>query len=155
MTQVQSAVHVTKRLIWLELTHSTIFFRQRRLWHRSLEVTTWYANWVFSGSLPILRFFRKLVAWLYVPSEWTYNLVSIFLCSRTKKTFKLPSRATFAIAKFLYLFTIPQLTLKFQYLSRICQMMTCTISGTCHHEVNYPRVNSFNNISFGKSTLTP
>ena len=32
--------------------------------------------------------------------------------------------------------------------SRNCQMVTCTISGTCHYETNLARVNSFNNICF-------
>ena len=70
-----------------------------------------------------------------------YNHVSIFLCSRTKKAFKLPNRATFAIAEFLYMFRIAQLTRKFQFLSRICHMVTSTISGTYHQEINMARVN--------------
>ena len=40
---------------------------------------------------------------------------------------------------------------KFQFVSRICQIVTSTISGICHHEVNFAcRVNTFNNVLFSK-----
>ena len=64
---------------------------------------------------------------------------------KNEKTFKLPSRATFAIPKFLYLFRISQLARKFLISHQKYQVVTSTISGTCHHEVNLARVNSFNN----------
>ena len=86
------------------------------------------------------------------PVRGTYDHVSIFLCSRTKKALKLPSRATFAIVKFSYLFRISQLSCKFQFLSRICEMVISTISCTCHHEINLARNNPFNNISFETSS---
>ena len=57
-----------------------------------------------------------------------------------KKAYKIPTRATFAIANFPYLFRISHLSRKFQFLSRICQTMTSTIRDTCHHEVNFARV---------------
>ena len=57
---------------------------------------------------PDTLIFSKIGRMVIYPVRVTYNHVSIFLCSRTKKTFKLASRATFAIAKFLYLFTIAQ-----------------------------------------------
>ena len=54
---VQSAVHVTTNLIWLELTHSTKFLSSHRFRHGSLEVITSNANTIFCGSLLILSFF--------------------------------------------------------------------------------------------------
>ena len=98
------------------------------------------------GELNILWFvpdtliFSKIGRMVICPVRVTYNHVSIFVCSRTKKAFKLPGRATFAIAKLLYLFIIAQLTRIFQFLSPICHMVTSTISGTCHQQVNLARV---------------
>ena len=82
------------------------------------------------------------IGWMVIcPVRVTYNHVSIFLCSRMKKSFELPKLVTFAIPKFPHFFRIAQLTRKFQFLSKICHMVTSTISGTCHHEVNMARVN--------------
>ena len=95
---------------------------------------------------PDTLIFSEIGRMVICPVRVTYNHVSIFLCSRTKKAFKLPCRAAFAIPKFPYLFRIPQLARKFQFLSPICHMVTSTIRGTCHHEVNMARVYSFNSI---------
>ena len=102
---------------------------------------------------PSLIFF-EICQMVICPVRRTYNHVSIFLFSSTKKAFKLPSRVIFAIAEFSYLFRTSQLTEKLQFLSRICQMVKNTISGTCHHEANFPRVNSFSNIFFKTSIET-
>ena len=55
------------------------------------------------------------------PVRGTYNHVSIFLC-RTEKAFRRPSRATFSIAKFPYLFmqnflAHPEMSISFANLS--------------------------------------
>ena len=97
--------------------------------------------------------FSKIGRMVICPVRVTYNHVSIFLFSRTKKDFKLPSRATFAIPKFQYLFRIAQLTRKFQFLSKHCQMVTSTISGTCHREVNIGRVRTHSTIFLLKCRL--
>ena len=78
---------------------------------------------LYFASHAYLPFFFKICRLVICPVRGTYNHVSIFLCSRTKTAFELTSRATFAIAKFSYLFRISQLTRKFQFLSRICQML--------------------------------
>ena len=117
MTSTISGIHVTRRLIWLELTHSTIFLSSNRLWHGSLMVIKWDVNPILCGSLLMFWFFSKIGRMVICPVRVTYNHVSIFLCSRTKKEFKLPSRAIFAISKFPYLLRIAQLTQKFQFLS--------------------------------------
>ena len=105
--------------------------------------------WFASDTLIFSKIGRMVICLVRV----TYNHVSIFLCSRTKKAFKLPSRGTFPIAEFPYLFRIAQLTRKFQFLSKLCQMETSTISGTCHHEVNMVRVITHSAIFLSKCRL--
>ena len=83
------------------------------------------------------------------PVTGTYNHVWIFFCSRTRKVFKLASRASFGIAKWIICFKLLSSLRKLSF-SRNCQMVTCTISGTCHHETNLIWVNSFNNICLKK-----
>ena len=113
------------------------------MWTECFMVRCWYFN-----------SFPQLVGWLYVPSEWHITTYLYFFAQERKKLLiKLPSRAIFAISKFPYSFRIAQLPRKFQFLSQIFQMVTTAISGKCNHEVNFPRVNSFNNISFITSTL--
>ena len=74
------------------------------------------------------------------PVRGTYKRVSIFFISRTKKAFKLPSWAIFTIVKFRHLFIISKLTQKFQFLWRMWQIVTSTISGTCHFGLNLAKV---------------
>ena len=73
------------------------------------------------GSLLILVFF--LMSDVICPVPRTY--ISLL---KNKKAFKQASRASFGIAKWFYLFQIDQLPQK--------RRVTCTISGTCHHETN-------------------
>ena len=103
-----------------------------------------------SRFVPDTLIFSKIGRMVICPVRMTYNHVSIFLCSRTKKDFNLPSRGTIAIDEFLYLFRIAPLNRKFQFLSRICHMVTSTISGTCHHEVNTARVITHSTIFLSK-----
>ena len=49
--QIQSAVHVTTRLIFLEPTHSAIFFPRHRLRHDRLGVTGWILSSISFGSV--------------------------------------------------------------------------------------------------------
>ena len=74
-----------------------------------LGVLTSNASIISYGSLVILWFFLKISQMVICPVRGTYNRVTIFLCLRTKKAFKLPSRATFGIAKFPYLFRVSAL----------------------------------------------
>ena len=76
-----------------------------RVRHDSLWVKTSNASPMFCGSLLILLFLVKYVTWLYVPSQrhiTTYRY--FFVSSRMKKAFKLGIRASFGMAKCLYLF---------------------------------------------------
>ena len=50
----------------------------------------------------------------------------MFLCSRTKKAFKPLSQATFAIAKFQYLFRISQFS---HFFFKVCQVVICPVKG--------------------------
>ena len=84
---------------------------------------------------------RSYVRWLYVSSEGHITTYRYFFVIERKKPLNYQAEQHVrAIVKFLYLSRIPQLTRKFQFLSRICQMVTCRISGTCHHEGNLARV---------------
>ena len=91
---VQSAVHVTTRLIWPELTCSTTFVSKIRWLIRirrdSLGVKTSNASPIFYGSLLTLLFFLKICQMVICPVTGTYNHVQIFLCSRLKKPLNLP-----------------------------------------------------------------
>ena len=62
-----------------------------------------------------------------------YNHVSMFLCSRTKKAFKPLSQATFAIAKFQYLFRISEFS---HFLFKLCQMVIFPVKGIYLYVVN-------------------
>ena len=53
---------------------------------------------------PLSLMFFKICRMVICPVRRTYNHVSTFLLSSTKNACKLPSPATFAIAKFTYLF---------------------------------------------------
>ena len=90
-------------------------------------------------------FSSKYVRWLYVPPERHITTCRYF-CSRTKNAFKLPSGATFT--------SLNSHICSECLSSQICQMLTSTISGICHREVNLARVKSFINISFLTSTQT-
>ena len=122
---VQSAVHVTTRLIWpAELTRSTTFVSKisglTRVRHDSIGVKTSNASRILCGSLLILSFFLKICQIVICPATGKYNHVQIFLCSRMKKAFKLASRASFKFAKCLYLFQFAQFSQKFQFFSCTC-----------------------------------
>ena len=71
VTIVQSAVDVTTRLIWLESTHSAIFFREI-----DLDTIVWFGP-------PSLIFFK--ICQMVICPVRTYNHVSIFLLSSTQK----------------------------------------------------------------------
>ena len=108
---LQSVVHGTTRLIWPELTHSTIFHSEDQLRHGSLGIIRSNVSTISDGSLVIPWFFLKISQMVICPVRGTYNHVTIFFCLRTKKkAFKLPSRATFAISKFPYLFRVSNLS---------------------------------------------
>ena len=68
--EVQSAVHVTTKLICLKFYFLKIFLSWRILKHDSLVVITSNATPVSYGSPFILWIFSKYVRWLYVLSEW-------------------------------------------------------------------------------------
>ena len=92
--QVQSAVHVTTKSIWLELPHLTIFLSKHRLRYGSRAVIESNMSTISCGLLLILSFFfSKSVTWLYVPSEWHITTYRYFFAQERKKAFKLPSRA--------------------------------------------------------------
>ena len=60
-----------------------------------------------------LTFAQNIGQMVICPVRRTYNHVCLFLCYKErKKAFKIRSRATLAIAKFLYLFRISQLARK-------------------------------------------
>ena len=115
--------------------------------HNSLMVESWNTSTLCFCSLPILSFnFLQIYQMVICPVRRTYNQVQIFFCFRMKKTaLKLASLAIFCN------FYLPILVQNFSILSdtwilvQNCQMVTFTIIGTCHHEVNLVRVNSFNN----------
>ena len=83
--QVQSAVHVTPRLIWLQSTHSAIFFPCHRLRHDSLEVIAWIPSSISFGSVLLVWYFWKYVRWLYLPSERHITTYRYFFSQAPKK----------------------------------------------------------------------
>ena len=97
--------------------------------------------------------FLKICQMVICPVRRTYNHVSIFLFSNTKKALN------YQVEQYLRLLNSP-ICLEFlssprlQFLSRICQMVTSTISGTCHPEADLATVNSFSNIFSMPSTET-
>ena len=134
------------------------FYRFRILQFRVLQIL--FYNSVFYRCLnidcenDILRFnphtyIFLYVRWLDVPSEGHVTTRVDISCSRMKKAFKLGSRASFLTARSLYLFQIAHFSQKFQFSAGIVRwwhVQSC--SGTCHHETNLVRVNSFNNTCF-------
>ena len=66
-----------------------------------------------------------------------------FFCSKNERNaLELASGATFAIAKSLYWFQVSYIFRSgILIFFRKCQMVTSTIIGTCHHEVNFTVVN--------------
>ena len=120
---VESAVNVTTRLIWPDLIRSTTFIWKiwwpSRIRHDSLGVKTLNASPIFCGSLLILFFPVKICQMVICSVTGTYNHVYIFFCSRMKKAFKRASRASFGMAKCLYLFQICQLSQKFYFFAGI------------------------------------
>ena len=132
-TSLKKQLHVVERpymighiTIWHILRKSKKYYERTTRYGPSIEWFTRkpvrilqfrgkpsHARTVSCGSLLILLLFLKICQMVICPVRATYNHVSIFLCSRTRKGFKIPSRATFAIAKFPYLFGISQLTRKF------------------------------------------
>ena len=124
--QVQSSVHVvTTRLIWLyivNLFNNISFTTSTQTWYfRGYDVECEHRILWFAPHT--LIFFQNMSDG-YVESEGYIITYRYFFPQERKKAFKLPSRATFAIANFTYLFRISQLTQKFQFLSRIFQMVT-------------------------------
>ena len=81
----QRYMHVTTRLIWLESTHSAIFFPWNRLRHCSVRVIAWIPSCVSFGSVLLVWYFFKICQMVICPVRRTYNHVSIFLFSSTKK----------------------------------------------------------------------
>ena len=128
-----------------------LFRSQHRLTHGSLVVITSNASPISCGSPLILWFFFGNI---YVRLEWHITTYRYFFAQERKKALILPGREAFSFGKFLYLFKISHFSRKFQFLLRICRVVSSTISGTCHHEVNLARVNLFNNTSFKTSTQT-
>ena len=95
-------------------------------------------------------FSSKYVRWLYDPSEKHITTYRYFFVQQRKTVFKLANRATFEIAKSLICFKFHSSLKNFSILG---QMVTCTISGTCHHEVGSAWFNSFNDVSFQNLAL--
>ena len=98
--------------------------------------------------------FLKICQMVICPVRRTYNHLSIFLFSNTKKALNYQVEQYLRLLNSPYLFRISQLTEKLQFISRICQMVTSTISGTCHPDANLATVNSFRNIFSMPSTET-
>ena len=81
------------------------------------------------------------------PVRGTYNHVftyRYFFAQERKTAFKLANEALFSISESLICFKFHISPKTFNILG---QMVTCTISGTCHHEVGSPRFNSFKDTS--------
>ena len=89
-------------------------------------------------------FSSKYVRWLYVPSEGHITTFRYFFAQERKAAFKLGNEAIFSISDSLICFEFQNSLKNFNILS---QMVTCIISGTCHHEVRSRRFNSFNDAS--------
>ena len=83
--QIQSAVHVTTRLILLESTHSAIFFPWHRLRQDSLAVAAWIPSSICFGSVLLVWYFSKYVRWLYVPSEGHITTYRYFFSQAPKR----------------------------------------------------------------------
>ena len=122
-TEWKSAFNVAceHRILWL--ARLTLIFSQNKsdgymstqLRQGSLGVITSNASSISCRSLLILWFSLKISQMVICPVRGTYNHVTIFLFSRTKKTFKLPSRATFVISKFPYFFRVSRLSGNFNF----------------------------------------
>ena len=67
------------------------------------------------------------------PVGATYNHVVVFFLKEKKTAFELANIATFAIAKSVICFKFHISLIKIHVFS---PMVTCTISGKCHHDVN-------------------
>ena len=126
--QVQSAVHVTTRLISLESSHSAIFFPWHRLRQYSLGVIAWIPSSVSFGSVLLVWFFPNMSDGYMSRQKDIQPPIHISFL----KYQKMP--LNYQVEQYLrflnshgYLFRVSHLTHKLQFLSRICQMVTSTI----------------------------
>ena len=114
---------------------------------KTSTLTQYFSGYNMECELDMLWFasdtliFSKIGRMVKCPVRVTYNHASIFVCSRTKKplNYQVKQHLQFLNSySCLELLSSPE---NFNFFSRICQMVTSAISGTCNHEVNMARVN--------------
>ena len=100
------------------------------------------------SSISNFNFCSKYVGWLYVPSEGHITTYGYLFAQERKRPLNYQVEQHLRGLNSYICLELLSLPRNFNFSPKQCQMVTSTISSTCHHEVNLARVHSFNNISF-------